>query len=43
MLPSKLNFKCALIKDEHFYDKKVQFWNEVYDIPMKTMGDWISH
>lgn len=43
IFPDKLKFKCAFIHDEHFYDKKIQFWDEVYSIPMKSMQKWISH
>ena len=43
ILPSILAFKCALIHDEHYYDHKVQYWNDVYGIPMKSMKQWISH
>ena len=43
ILPNILSFKCAVVHDEHFYDYKVQFWNDVYGIPMKSMKKWISH
>ena len=23
IFPNKMRFKCALVKDEHFYDKKI--------------------
>lgn len=37
ILPNKIRYKCAFIKDQHFVDKKVDFWNQVYGIPMKSM------
>jgi hypothetical protein len=43
MLPDKIRFKAALIKDEYFYDKKIEFWNGVYEVKMATMKKWISH
>ena len=42
ILPDRLKLKCALIHDEHFYDKKVNFWTKVYGIPMTSMQKYIS-
>ena len=42
MIPDKLKYKCAFIRDEHFVDKKVDFWDEVYGVPRKSMKGWIS-
>ncbi len=42
IFPDKLKLKCAFIHDEHFYDKKVNFWNLVYGIPMTCMKKSIS-
>lgn len=43
IFPSKIRYKCAFIRDEHFIDKKVEFWDKVYGIPMSSMKYWISH
>lgn len=43
ILPNKVRFKCAFIHDEHFIDKKVDFWDKVYGVPMSSMKNWISH
>lgn len=43
IFPNKLRYKCAFIRDECFFIKKMQFWNEVYGVPMLTMKNWISH
>lgn len=43
ILPTKVRFKCAFIHDEHFIDKKVDFWDKVYGVPMSSMKNWISH
>ena len=43
IFPNKLSFKCAIVHDEHFYDHKIEFWNDVYGIPMTSMKQWISH
>lgn len=43
LFPNTLTFKCAVVHDEHFYDHKVEYWNEVYGVPMTTMKKWISH
>lgn len=32
-----------MIHDEHFYDQKIEYWNDIYGIPMKSMKKWISH
>ena len=42
IFPDKLKLKCAFIHDEHFYDKKVSFWDLVYGIPMTCMKKSIS-
>ena len=42
IMPDKLKYKCAFIRDDYFLDKKVDFWDEVYGIPMKSMKKWIS-
>lgn len=42
IMPNIIKYKCAFIRDEHFTDKKVSFWNEVYGIPMTSMKDWIA-
>lgn len=42
MMPDIIKYKCAFIRDDHFKDHKVSFWDEVYGIPMKTMKKWIS-
>lgn len=43
MFPNILSFKCIILHDEYYYDHKVEYWNEVYGIPMKSMKKWISH
>ena len=43
MLPNILSFKCSLIQDQYFSDHKVNYWNDVYGIPMVSMKKWISH
>lgn len=43
IFPSTLSFKCALVHDEHFSDHKINYWNNVYGIPMESMRKWISH
>ena len=42
MFPNILRYKAAFIRDEHFNDHKVAFWDEVYGIPMKSMQKWIA-
>lgn len=43
MFPNELSFKCAVVHDEYFSDYKVNYWDDVYGIPMKSMKKWISH
>ena len=43
ILPNNLSFKCAIVHDEYFSDHKVEFWNDVYGVPMKSMKPWISN
>lgn len=43
ILPNQLSFKCAAIHDEYFSDHKVNYWDDIYGIPMKSMKKWISH
>lgn len=43
IFPNILNFKCALIHDAHFCDHRVEYWDEVYGVSMKSMKKWISH
>jgi hypothetical protein len=43
IFPSTLSFKCALLHDEHFSDHKINYWENVYGIPMVSMKKWISH
>lgn len=43
MFPNSITFKCAAIHDEYFYDHKIEYWNDIYGIPMKSMKKWISH
>jgi hypothetical protein len=42
IFPDVIKFKACFIRDEHFADKKISFWNEVYGIPMSSMKKWIS-
>ena len=43
ILPNKIRYKCAFIRDQYFIDKKVDFWDKVYGVPMCSMKNWISH
>jgi protein arginine N-methyltransferase 1 len=43
IFPNILSFKCALIHDEHFSDHKINYWDDVYGVPMASMKKWISH
>lgn len=43
MFPNSLSYKCAMLHDEHFYDHKIEYWNNIYGIPMTSMKKWISH
>lgn len=43
IFPNTLSFKCAAIHDEYFSDCKVDFWDDVYGIPMKSMKKWIAN
>jgi protein arginine N-methyltransferase 1 len=41
MFPDWVNFKMALIEDEYYYDKKINFWDEVYNVNMSCIKDWV--
>ena len=43
ILPNILSYKCGIVHDEHFSDHKINFWKDVYGIPMESMRKWISH
>lgn len=43
IFPNVLSYKCGVLHDEHFSDHKVNFWNDVYGVPMASMKQWISH
>lgn len=43
IFPNTLSFKCAAVHDEYFSDCKVDYWDDVYGIPMKSMKKWIAH
>jgi protein arginine N-methyltransferase 1 len=43
IFPNLLSFKCALVHDEYFSDHKVNYWEDVYGVPMGSMKKWISH
>lgn len=43
IFPNILSYKCGVLHDQHFSDHKVDFWNDVYGVPMASMKQWISH
>lgn len=43
IFPNTLIYKCAIIHDEYYQDYKIQFWDDVYGIPMTSMQKWVSH
>lgn len=43
IFPNLITFKCGLIHDEHFIDHKLNYWDSVYGIPMKTIKKWVYH
>jgi protein arginine N-methyltransferase 1 len=43
IFPNSLSFKCGIIHDEHFLDHKINYWDDVYGVPMGSMKKWISH
>ena len=43
MMPNVVNFKAALIRDEHFIDRKSGFWDQLYGIKMSSMKNWICN
>lgn len=41
MFPDAFTFKLALIEDEYYYDRKINFWDEVYGIKMSCIKNWV--
>lgn len=41
MMPDWVSFKMALIEDEYYYDRKINFWDEVYNVNMSCIKDWV--
>lgn len=41
MFPDWVTFKMALVEDEYYYDRKINFWNEVYNVNMSCIKDWV--
>lgn len=42
ILPDKIRYKCAFMRDEYQKDEKMDFWDEVYGVTMKEMKKWVS-
>lgn len=41
MFPDRASFKVAMIEDEYYYDRKINFWDEVYDVKMSCIKEWV--
>lgn len=41
MLPNKARMYVAILDDEAYYKKKLNYWNNVYGISMKCMKKWV--
>lgn len=41
MFPDRATLKLAMIEDEYYYDRKINFWNEVYDVKMSCIKEWV--
>lgn len=41
MFPNKLTLRCSMIQDSYYYDKKILFWEDVYNIDMSPMIKWV--
>jgi protein arginine N-methyltransferase 1 len=41
MLPNRAEMHVAVIDDEAYYKKKLNYWNSVYGISMKCMKKWV--
>lgn len=41
LLPDKLVMRCSMIQDSYYYDKKILFWEDVYNIDMSPMIKWV--
>lgn len=43
IIPNVLAFKCAVVNDQYYSDCKVNYWNDIYGIPMTSIKKWIYH
>lgn len=41
MLPNEAKMYIAVLDDEAYYKKKLNYWNSVYGISMKCMKKWV--
>jgi len=41
MMPDTANMYIAALDDEHYYSKKLNFWNNVYGISMTCIKKWV--
>lgn len=41
MLPDRARMYVAVLDDEAYYKKKLNYWNNVYGVSMKCMKKWI--
>ena len=41
MFPDKLVLRCSMLQDSYYHDKKVLFWENVYNIDMSPMIKWV--